>query len=278
MWAGEHLTNQDIEALHLITLIQDSGLDRCLPKGTVTREEGESSSCIDLVYATPEIASRIIECRVDRELDHHSGHLPISTLIDLQTIAAIGKERWDWSKTDDKVFHNTLRTALPRFYSPDTPQDIDEYTNILVNSLLQAIEASPPKKRTNPGQLTLPGFTALCKDIQMETRRLKRIDSRDHTEESREAYRVARNRKGRIIRKALRQAHRERVEEASKTPEKLWKLAKWVNKRGTNTHALIPALRDSTGRLITDIAAKANLLCQSFFPEPPEPDLADTEN
>jgi len=102
MWAGEHLTNPDVEAIHLITLIQENGLDRCLPQGTITREDRESSSCIDLVYATPAIISRVIECRVDRELDHHSDHLPISTLLDLQTIVAKGKERWDWSKTDDK--------------------------------------------------------------------------------------------------------------------------------------------------------------------------------
>ncbi len=277
MWAGEHLTNPDVEATHLITLIQDHGLDRCLPKGTITREEGESSSCIDLVYATPEIASRIIECRVDRELDHHSDHLPISTLLNLQTIAAKGKERWDWSKTDDKVLHKTLRTALPRFYSPETPHDIDEYTNTLADSILRAIESSTPKKRTNPGRFMLPGFTEACKDIQMETRRLKRTDSEEHTEESREAYRIARNRKGRVIKKALRQAHRERVEEASETLEKMWKLVKWANKRGTNMHALIPALKDNTGEPTTELAAKADLLCQSFFPRPPEPDLTDTE-
>ena len=152
-------------------------------------------SCIDLVYATPGIVSRIIECRVDRELDHHSDHLPISTLLDFQTIATKGKDRWDWSKTDDKILHNTLRTTLPRFYSPETLNDIDEYTNGLVNSLLQAIESSTPKKRTNPGKLMLPGFTARCKEVQMETRRLKRIDSKEHTEESREAYRTARNRR-----------------------------------------------------------------------------------
>lgn len=170
MWAGEHLTNPDTEATHLITLIQDNGLHRCLPRGTITREEGESSSCIDLVFATPDIVSRIIECRVSRELDHHSDHLPISTLLDLQTKKGEKKERWDWSKTNDKILHNTLRTALPRFSSLETPYDIDKYTNSLINSLLQAIKSSTPQKCTNPGQFMLRGFTAECKDIQIETR------------------------------------------------------------------------------------------------------------
>ena len=58
----------------------------------------------------------------------------------------------------------------------------------------------------------------------------------------------------------------------------MWKLAKWANKRGTNTHALIPALKNGRGELTTDQTAKADLLCQSFFPTPPEPDLTDTVN
>lgn len=221
MWAGEYLTNPDAEATHLITLIQDNDLDRCLPKGAITREEGGSSSCIYLVYATPEIISRIIECRVDRELDHHSDHLPISTILDLQTTAAIGKERWDWNKTDDKVLQNILRTVLPGFHQLKNPHDIDEYTNTPVNSLPKAIESSTPKAPTNPGLFMLPGFTVACKDIQIKTGRLKRIDSREHTEESKEVYRAARNCKGRIIKKVLQQAHREIVEEASETPEKM---------------------------------------------------------
>lgn len=106
----------------------------------------------------------------------------------------------------------------------------------------------------------LPGFTAAFKDIQMETRRLKRIDSKEHTEESREASRAARKGKGRIIKKA-QQAHREREEEAARTPGKFWKLVKWANKRGANTYTLIPALKNYTRETITDTATKADLLC-----------------
>lgn len=278
MWAGEHITHPDADAIHLITLIQDHGLERCLPKGTITREEGGSSSCIDLVYATPNLAARTIECRVDRELDHQSDHLPISTIIDLKTTTSTWKDQWDWDRTNDKKLHSSLRATLPRYYSPRTPDDADEYTDSLVNSLLQAIEASTPRKRTGPNRSKTPGFTAYCKEVQMETRRLKRINSEEHTEESWEAYRIARNRKGRVIKKALRQAHRKRVEEASKSPETMWKLAKWANARGTKTHALIPALFNSERTLETDTAAKAELLCKTFFPTPPEPDLADIDN
>jgi hypothetical protein len=72
MWAGTNITNSDAEAIYLITLIQDHSLFRCLPKGTTTPEEGDLSSLIDLVYPSPYIVSRIIESRVDHELDHYS--------------------------------------------------------------------------------------------------------------------------------------------------------------------------------------------------------------
>jgi len=58
----------------------------------------------------------------------------------------------------------------------------------------------------------------------------------------------------------------------------MWRLIKWATKRGTNTHALIPALKDSTGKPTTNLIAKVNLLYQSFFPRPPEPDLSNTKS
>jgi hypothetical protein len=50
---------------------------------------------------------------------------------------------------------------------------------------------------------------------------LKRQNSREYTEESWEAYRVVRNLKGRIIKKALQQGYREQVEKATKDPKEM---------------------------------------------------------
>jgi ribonuclease HI len=276
MWAGTNITNSDAEAIHLITLIQDHSLFRCLPKGTTTREEGGLSSCIDLVYASPYIVSRIIQSRVDRELDHHSDHLPISTIIGLEIPDAPVRETWLWNKIDDKTFQRTLRETLPRFYDAKTANEIEQYTMSIVNSLLSAIDASTPKRRS-PNHFSVPGFTEACKRAQMEARRLKRIHSDEHSDESREAYKRARNWKGRVIGKALKTAYRERVEEASKSPEQMWKLAKWSRNRGENACPLLPALRDTAGQLRTNAADKADLLRHAFFPTPPDPDLSDIE-
>jgi hypothetical protein len=51
------------------------------------------------------------------------------------------------------------------------------------------------------------GFTEAYKQAQIEVRRLKRIYLDNHTDKSREAYKRAQNRKGRVIRKALKTAY-----------------------------------------------------------------------
>jgi hypothetical protein len=58
------------------------------------------------------------------------------------------------------------------------------------------------------------------------TRRLKRQNSQEHTDENWEVYRATRNLKGCIIKRVLQQGHRDQVEEAMKNPKKMWKLAR----------------------------------------------------
>jgi hypothetical protein len=50
--------------------------------------------------------------------------------------------------------------------------------------------------------------------------------------QDREAYREARNHKGGIIKRTLRDAFRSRMKEATTTPDALWKLSRWRRKRG----------------------------------------------
>jgi hypothetical protein len=70
------------------------------------------------------------------------------------------------------------------------------------------------------------GWLDECKAVLVEAKRLKRVHSQHHTDESWEAYRAARNHKARTIEKALREAHREQVEQAAKSLEARWRLVK----------------------------------------------------
>jgi hypothetical protein len=132
---------------------------------------------------------------------------------------------------------------------------------------------------THPSAYTREGWTEECRAVLAETKRLKRAHSRHHTEETWEAYRAARNHKARTISKALRKAHRERIEQASESPEALWKLAKWARTRRDQSTRSIPAIHHpNTQQELIDPADKAELFQDVFFPTPPEADLGDIQD
>jgi hypothetical protein len=120
------------------------------------------------------------------------------------------------------------------------------------------------------------GFTAECKEAQMKCRRVKRNLGWDNSEEAREEYRQARNNKNRLIKRAKRDGWRNHVEEASKSPQGLWRLAKWArNKQGAQS--LMPPIKDQQGVEQVEASKKAEVLRETFFPEPPPADLRDIE-
>lgn len=101
--------------------------------------------------------------------------------------------------------------------------------------------------------------------------------ARTRLEDDYEAYREARNRKGRHIRKILRNTHRHRVKEASASESGLWKLAKWAQNRHTVAFASTPALIKPDRELACQPEEKAETLRQSFFPLPLPADLSDID-
>jgi hypothetical protein len=132
---------------------------------------------------------------------------------------------------------------------------------------------------TRPLERAREGWTEECKAVLAEAKRLRRTHNQRSTDESWEAYCAARNHKARTIRKALRDAHRDRVEQAAKSPEALWRLANWARTRGNRPLAVTPAVRHlETQQEITDPAEKANIFRNTFFPMPPEADLEDIQS
>ena len=174
---------------------------------------------MDLCYATQDIVDRVISSGVDLEIDHNSDHLPITTKLDISLRIQAPKETRNWGSTDKKKLQTALVQELPRVRRPNTKPALDRYTEEVVAAIQAAISESTPLIKHSPR--ARPGWTNECKEVQQEARRLKRQNSQEHSEESWEVYRAARNLKGRIIRKALRQSHRQQVEEAMKCPRNM---------------------------------------------------------
>ena len=111
----------------------------------------------------------------------------------------------------------------------------------------------------------------MCREVQQLRRKWQRTRHQDDYE----AYRVARNRKGRLIQKALRNTHRQRVEQASATGNGLWKMVKWAKIRGTLAPTCTPTLMKPDRELVQEVEEKAEVLRQSFFPPSRSADLVD---
>ncbi|PQE23329.1 reverse transcriptase protein [Rutstroemia sp. NJR-2017a BBW] len=259
LWGGRTIQTRDPESDNLIDLVEEFQLGTLLPAGTITYDDKNAQSCIDLCYGTQDIVDRIIICNTDPSIDHNSDHLPITTILDLRTIQRQVVHTYDWSNIDEKEFRIRLEYELPILRCPKTKTALDRYVREVVAAIETAIKHSTPLKRWSPRARA--GWTAECKEIQLEARRLKRQNSREHTEESWEAYRTARNRKGRVIRRALLQGHREQVERAMQSPESMWKLAKWARNREGATATTTPALKDPiTNTEYAEAQDKARLL------------------
>ena len=85
----------------------------------------------------------------------------------------------------------------------------------------------------------------------------------------------ARNRKGRLIQKTLRNTHRQRVEDASASQSGLWNLVKRAKNRHNTSPACTPPLAKPDGELAHQPEEKTEVLLQSFFPPPSQADLSD---
>ncbi|TGO46402.1 hypothetical protein BCON_0327g00020 [Botryotinia convoluta] len=223
LWTGReeyHIGRRDSE--ELLDILEEYRLDLLLPPGTCTWQSRGQETTLDLVFATEGVGQRVIECKVQPSFDFDSDHFPVSTILDTHIGQESTMPRRLWRETNIQTLRATLEREMPIAPSAGDPQEIDNLTNTIVRSINYAIDQSTPWSRPSPRSVT--GFTRECKEAQMEARRLRRMAKRVRTEESWEQYRRARNRKARLIDKALKAAHRERVETASESIEGLWKI------------------------------------------------------
>jgi hypothetical protein len=80
LWGGLNREITDPESEGLIDIIEDFALYNTLSPGTITYEEGRSQSTIDLCLVIIGLVNKIINSKVDRNLDHNSGRLIITCL------------------------------------------------------------------------------------------------------------------------------------------------------------------------------------------------------
>lgn len=268
-WAAEDLGDRGTARRGLPyfrQLLVTESLEVVLPKGTVTWEGRDSKSTIDLSLCNLRARERLVECRRVDALNHDSDHWPIHTILRTQLPQAPeGTPVKLWKRTPVEEFNEKLQGRLPKLKGRLSNEDVLKAFQDIVKALEDTIKDTVPT--TKPATWHTPGFTGECKEAVQETQRLRRVWQRERTEEAWEAYRVARNQKGNLIQRTLRDTHRERVEEAvTKGPQGLWKLAKWARDRGTGVakQRVTPTIEGQDTH-----EGKVAALSKVFFPVPP---------
>ena len=115
LWSrNHHHANRGIRAAQpLLTIVEDFHLQLLTVPGTLTHRWKDRESTIDLTFATEEIASRTIHCKVDSRLDCDSDHLPIEIAIDWRWQHAAPLRKRLWTKTRLAVTPTNAEGSTP---------------------------------------------------------------------------------------------------------------------------------------------------------------------
>ncbi len=77
LWSATHRrASGGPSAQPLLSILEDAQLELLTVPGTPTHRWKDGETTIDLTFATEEVASRVVQCRIDRQLDCDSDHLP----------------------------------------------------------------------------------------------------------------------------------------------------------------------------------------------------------
>jgi ribonuclease HI len=279
LWLADHRRSRSgPSAEHLLRIIEDSQLQLLTVPGTPTHRWKDGESTIDLTFASEDVAAGVTHCKIDKDLDCDSDHLPIALAVNWSLQPAEARRKRLWAKTDPKILRQVTQNHLSSTDGATDLNDresIDGFVSSLVRALHAGIEASTPW--SDPSPRSIPGFNQECRELCTEVQQLRRRWQRTRQDDDYEAYRQARNRKGRLVQKTLRNSHRQRVEEASASPSGLWNLVKWAKNRHNASAACTPPLVKQDGGLAHEPDEKAEALRQTFFPPPLQADLSDIE-
>jgi hypothetical protein len=199
-------STQDHGSDRLIELCDAVDLDLWLEPRTITRDQNSEQTTIDLSFGSPSLTNRLVACEIAMDCHADSDHLPIWVLVDIETptLPKDTKRRlWKVMDTEkfDKFVSANLAMLQSRVHSLDTPRQIDDVVNHLINDIVQrGVQESRPW--ANPSQQANPSWTKDCGEAVKDSRRMFRRYLATHSAEDWETYRLTRNQKGRIIKKA----------------------------------------------------------------------------
>lgn len=152
LWCGPTYQHQHRIASPFIEIMRNACVTPTLPPGTVTREAMRGSTMektsIDQIWMSTTLRDRLIHCKVERDLEQASDHLPISTHIQLVNACETQEVRIRraWKLMDGEKFSETYqRETMTLANRPlTTIHDIEEAITTLYQAIERAVDDSTP--------------------------------------------------------------------------------------------------------------------------------------
>lgn len=280
-WGGTRCLDRHLAADLLIETVNEAQLTLLLSAGTVTREQHNQRTTIDLTWASQTLTDRLRRCNVAPKLHQGSDHLPIETIFDLNSIAASEKPpRCSGKNADPQTLCARLKVYLPRARRIDSVEETERYAQEINQAILKAADEATPK-RPSHSTYAKAFWNADCTSAVKHARRMRNVWITQGTQEAWKDYSQATDKKGKIIAGAKRAQWRQLIHDAGGS-QLIWKLSKWGKQKSQSKteSPQFPPLKctpTTSGEqdMVTDFEGKADILYQKFFPQSRPADLAD---
>lgn len=272
-WSGPSRPTQHAAADALLDLVDDHKLSLTLPAGTVTWEARGSQSTIDLVFMSEGLAERLIKCGAAPHMNQSSDHIPIVTVLTLESTPVEVPRRRAWKLLDPEKVRTAEKSAPPQ-RNPTTRAEVDQQLKEIEAFLFRVIDAAVPWAR--PSVHAKPFWSPECAEATTRARSLRRAWSTSGDINDWVRYAKATATKKKIIHKAKTRHFREEMAKATNDPKGLWSLAKWAKEK-SQTAKELPKMPSPTkdNQTASTFEEKADMLRKKFFPTPPPADLQD---
>ena len=134
------------EANPIVDFIGDYSLQSLLPNGTKTQARNRQESTIDLIFASDELATTLIQCRV-YGIEHGLDYRAIETTFNITPPERIVEQRLLFKNAPWKAIQERITRALQ-----NTPIGLgtQEQTDQLMTTVLEAVQALTPKAKPSP--------------------------------------------------------------------------------------------------------------------------------
>jgi hypothetical protein len=272
LWSGPRNPAAHKAAEPVVETLLAEGMELATPRGTITWEARGLSSTIDLAFTSQLLTQRLVECTINKDLDHSSDHFPISLQFELSIARTQPQPTRAWKKTDfDLVALTTTRELLPPG-ELSTPQQIDTYSDYLIDFTQRLVDLAVPWAK--PSSFSVPWWTSEVAQAVKADREARHQWLDSGLAEDWSARLRASRLKRSVISKAQQKNFREAIAEAAEGGG-VWRLAKWGRTKAHQPTELpvMPALQASQG-LAYSVPEKAEALKARFYPVV-EADLSD---